>query len=78
MISFGDDMEKVIVATDGCLDTEFAKTAHGLIRGSDRFEVLGIVDSKFYGEDAGDILDGQKRDIPDRDPDAITALQAKL
>lgn len=56
--------EKVIVATDGILDTMNAKTAHGLIRGSDRFEVLGIVDHVHAGNDAGEVLDGRSRSIP--------------
>jgi uncharacterized NAD-dependent epimerase/dehydratase family protein len=56
--------EKVIIATDGMLQLEYAKTAHGLIRGSDRFEVLAVIDAKHAGKDAGEILDGQHRGIP--------------
>jgi uncharacterized NAD-dependent epimerase/dehydratase family protein len=55
---------KVIVATDGLLKKDYAKTAHGLIRGSDRFEVLALIDTEFAGQDAGEILDGQPRQIP--------------
>jgi uncharacterized NAD-dependent epimerase/dehydratase family protein len=56
--------EKVIIATDGMLQLEYAKTAHGLIRGSDRFEVLAVIDAKDAGKDAGEILDGKHRGIP--------------
>ena len=53
-----------IVITGGLLDTISAKTAHGLIRGTDRFNIIGVIDSKYPGKDAGEILDGKKRDIP--------------
>lgn len=41
-----------------------AKIAHGLVRGSNRFQVLAIVDPDAAGEDAGILLDGDYRDIP--------------
>jgi uncharacterized NAD-dependent epimerase/dehydratase family protein len=53
-----------IVITGGKLDTISAKTAHGLIRGTDRFNIIGIIDSSLPGKDAGQVLDGIKRDIP--------------
>lgn len=53
-----------IVLTGGYLDTDNAKTAHGLIRGTERFQLVGIIDHKFSGEDAGEILDGKHRQIP--------------
>lgn len=56
--------EQAIVITGGYLATSSAKTAHGLIRGSDRFKIVGIVDEKSAGKDAGEVLDGKKRDIP--------------
>ncbi len=46
------------------LDTVDAKTAHGLIRESERFEITGIVDHKQAGKDAGEVLDGKNRGIP--------------
>lgn len=55
---------KAIVITGGLLSTNSAKTAHGLIRGTERFEIVGIVDEKHAGKDAGEILDGKKRDLP--------------
>src|SRR3954465_785330 len=53
-----------IVLTGGYLDTVSAKTAHGLIRGTDRFNILAVVDEKQSGKDAGEVLDGKKRNIP--------------
>ena len=59
-------MEKsnAIIITAGYLDTYSGKTAHGLIRGTDRFNIIGVIDSKFPGRDAGEILDGKTRGIP--------------
>jgi uncharacterized NAD-dependent epimerase/dehydratase family protein len=57
-------MSNAIVITGGLLDTISAKTAHGLIRGTDRFNIVGIIDHKHPGKDAGEILDGKKRNIP--------------
>lgn len=53
-----------IVLTGGLLDTISAKTAHGLIRGTDRFSIIGVVDQKCAGKDAGEVLDGRRRNIP--------------
>ena len=55
---------EAIVFTNDLLDTIFAKTCHGLLRGSERFHVLAVIDSKFAGKDAGEILDGQPRNVP--------------
>jgi uncharacterized NAD-dependent epimerase/dehydratase family protein len=59
-------MEKsnAIVITAGYLDTYSGKTAHGLIRGTERFNIVGVIDSKFPGADAGEVMDGKKRGIP--------------
>ncbi len=57
-------MEKAIIITNGLLATGDAKTAHGLIRESKRFEITGIVDHAHAGKDAGEVLDGKKRGIP--------------
>jgi uncharacterized NAD-dependent epimerase/dehydratase family protein len=53
-----------LVITEGYLDTNNAKTAHGLIRGTERFTIVGIIDSKYSGRDAGEVLDGRHRNIP--------------
>ncbi len=53
-----------IVITAGYLESSNGKTAHGLIRGTDRFNILGVIDHKHPGKDAGEVLDGKKRNIP--------------
>ncbi|MBL7859029.1 MAG: DUF1611 domain-containing protein [Cyclobacteriaceae bacterium] len=53
-----------IVITGGYLNSNNAKTAHGLIRGTDRFTIVGIIDDKSAGKDAGEVLDGKNRNIP--------------
>src|SRR5437868_1481036 len=57
-------MEKAIIITNGILATEDAKTAHGLLRESRRFQIVGVVDQVHAGKDAGEVLDGKKRGIP--------------
>ncbi|KAA3438536.1 DUF1611 domain-containing protein [Rufibacter hautae] len=53
-----------IILTDGLLRQYPAKTAHGLIRGTERFRIIGVIDAACAGQDAGEIVDGQKRNIP--------------
>ena len=36
--------ENALVLHFGLLDQNFAKTAHGLIRGSDRFQIKAVID----------------------------------
>jgi uncharacterized NAD-dependent epimerase/dehydratase family protein len=55
---------KAIILTNGMLSLHDAKTAHGLIRGTERFEIMGVIDDLFAGEDAGQVLDGKHRNIP--------------
>lgn len=56
--------KNAIVITGGYLDSISAKTAHGLIRGTERFNIVGVIDDKHAGRDAGEILDGKHRSIP--------------
>jgi uncharacterized NAD-dependent epimerase/dehydratase family protein len=55
---------KAIVLTDGMLHETDAKTAHGLIRGTERYQIVAVIDSKHAGKDAGEALDGIHRNIP--------------
>lgn len=57
-------METAIILAGNLLDTPDAKTAHGLIRESNRFKIIGVVDELQAGKDAGEVLDGRYRDIP--------------
>jgi uncharacterized NAD-dependent epimerase/dehydratase family protein len=53
-----------LVLTNGLLNTKDAKTAHGLIRGTERFTIAGVIDPPTAGQDAGVVLDGKYRNIP--------------
>jgi uncharacterized NAD-dependent epimerase/dehydratase family protein len=55
---------KAIVLTDGMLQSSDAKTAHGLIRGTERYAIVAVIDSEQAGQDAGEVLDGIHRNIP--------------
>lgn len=55
---------KALVLTNGMLSIDNAKTAHGLIRETERFEIIGVADHAHVGQDAGEVLDGRHRDIP--------------
>ena len=55
--------EKAIILTLDAYDKLDAKTAHGLIRGTKRFDILAVVDSKNYGSDSWEKLDGIHRHI---------------
>jgi uncharacterized NAD-dependent epimerase/dehydratase family protein len=58
-------MKKALVLTNGLFQTSDAKTAHGLVRGSERFLIAGIIDqASTANKDAGELLDGIHRNIP--------------
>ena len=56
--------KNVLIATDNLFLTNNAKTAHGLLRGSNRFHVLAVLDEENKDADAGQLLDGSHRNIP--------------
>jgi len=56
--------KRAIVYTDRLFKCADGKTAHGLVRFSKRFDVTCIVDTTLSEGDAGEILDGIKRNIP--------------
>ncbi|TAE43871.1 MAG: DUF1611 domain-containing protein, partial [Bacteroidetes bacterium] len=70
-------MNTALVLTNGLLRSSDAKTAHGLIRGTERFDILGVIDPPAAGEDAGVVLDGKHRGIPvfESLADALNHLQ---
>jgi uncharacterized NAD-dependent epimerase/dehydratase family protein len=53
-----------IVYAQGAFGTPNGKTAHGLVRHTERYKVLSVVDSASAGQDAGMALDGIRRGIP--------------
>lgn len=53
-----------IVYCEGAFNTPNGKTAHGLVRFTQRYRVLCVVDSRYAGQDAGEVLDGRPKHIP--------------
>jgi uncharacterized NAD-dependent epimerase/dehydratase family protein len=53
-----------IVYCEGAFNTPNGKTAHGLVRHTLRYRVLSVIDSRYAGQDAGEVIDGKPRNIP--------------
>lgn len=53
-----------LVLCEGAFGTLNGKTAHGLVRFTQRYKILGVIDSTHAGREAGEILDGKSRGIP--------------
>ncbi len=66
-----------IVYCQGAFNTTNGKTAHGLVRFTRRYKVVSVVDSRYAGKDAGEVLDGRKNNIPIHATieDAVTAAK---
>ena len=65
-----------IVYCQGAFNTTYGKTAHGLVRRSERYRVLAVIDAAWAGRDAGEVLDGRTAGIPVV-PDLDTALRLR-
>jgi uncharacterized NAD-dependent epimerase/dehydratase family protein len=55
---------QAIVYCQGAFGTTNVKTAHGLVRLSQRYKLTAIIDSLCAGRDAGAILDGKATGVP--------------
>jgi uncharacterized NAD-dependent epimerase/dehydratase family protein len=66
-----------IVYCEGAFNTTNGKTAHGLVRRSNRYRVLSVVDSGHAGSDAGKVLDDKHLGIP-IEPDIMSAVRNSL
>lgn len=55
---------KALVYCNGAFNTPNGKTAHGLVRFTERYEVVGVIDQNHAGKDAGLVLDGKPNGIP--------------
>lgn len=53
-----------LILCEGAFGTPAGKTAHGLVRYTQRYKVLGVIDSQLAGLDAGEFLDGRQNGIP--------------
>lgn len=64
-----------LVYCDGLFDSIWGKTAHGLVRFTRRYDVVGVIDHTLAGQDAGQVLDDRPAGIPIY-ADIDTAVQA--
>lgn len=53
-----------IILTNGLLDGRHAKTAHGLLLGSERFQILAVVDPVYAGRDIRQIITSIDKEVP--------------
>ena len=58
------DRVNAVVYCEGSFDSTYGKTAHGLVRFTERYNVIFIIDSHLAGKDAGLVLDGKPSWIP--------------
>ena len=56
--------ETALLLTAGRLGEGDGKTAHGLVRGPSRFRLVGVIDDRHAGRDAGEVVDGRPRQLP--------------
>jgi len=54
---------RALIYCEGAFNTPNGKTAHGLVRFTERYEVVGVLDAKYAGKDAGQVLDGKPNGI---------------
>jgi uncharacterized NAD-dependent epimerase/dehydratase family protein len=73
------DTATAIVYCEGNFGLIDGKTANGLVRHSQKYTILGVIDSTQAGRDAGEVLDGVPNGIPifgklgDASPNALCA-----
>jgi len=58
------DRPKAIVYCEANFGSIDGKTANGLVRNSERYEILSVIDSQLAGQDTGMVLDGAANGIP--------------
>ncbi|MDX1530260.1 MAG: DUF1611 domain-containing protein [Rhodothermales bacterium] len=62
-----------VVYCDGAFNTPNGKTAHGLVRFTERYRTGAVVDGRYAGQDAGAVLDDRPAGIP-----LVASLEAAL
>lgn len=66
-------VKNAIVYCEGAFNTPNGKTAHGLVRFSERYKIMAVMDSNYAGTDAGQVLDDRPAGIP-----VVSGLQSAL
>ena len=56
--------DSAIILTSGMFNSRNAKTAFGLVRHSEKYRILAVIDQNFAGQDAGEIVTGKNLNIP--------------
>jgi uncharacterized NAD-dependent epimerase/dehydratase family protein len=67
-----------VIYCEGQFGEQDGKTANGLVRHSDRYDILSVIDSTHAGADAGMVLDGTRNGIPVLDGLASAVAHAGL
>ncbi|MFP4000724.1 MAG: DUF1611 domain-containing protein [Thermoplasmata archaeon] len=49
-------MTRALILTDEHLDKSAAKTSHGLLRHSEKYDIVGVIDSKFAGKTTDEVI----------------------
>ena len=60
----GTPINTAIVYCEGNFGDADGKTANGLVRHSEKYEILSVIDSRMAGLDTGEVLDGAPNGIP--------------
>jgi uncharacterized NAD-dependent epimerase/dehydratase family protein len=55
--------QPAVVYSEGFFATMDGKTANGLVRHSQNYEIVAVIDSRYSGRDAGEVLDGKSNGI---------------
>jgi uncharacterized NAD-dependent epimerase/dehydratase family protein len=55
---------RAVIYCEGQFGEQDGKTANGLVRHSEKYDVLSVIDSRCAGQDAGSLLDGAPNGIP--------------
>jgi len=63
LVSKATPQETAIIYCEGNFGGIDGKTANGLVRHSEKYRILSIIDSEKAGQDAGEVLDGKKNGI---------------
>lgn len=53
-----------VILCEGQFGEQDGKTANGLVRHSERYEISSVIDSRLAGSDSGDVLDGAPNGVP--------------
>ncbi|MHB1471789.1 MAG: DUF1611 domain-containing protein, partial [Thermoplasmataceae archaeon] len=57
-------MDNAVVLAEKVFSSTYGKTANGLVRYSKRYNITSVIDSRYAGKDAGQILTGKAKGIP--------------